>query len=69
MGNKYHVLYIDYGNYETISKNDMGQLPEEAKGPKSPLYRCSLYGVDNLSGEGLNILKDYIGAELKVDFK
>lgn len=69
VGNKYHVRYIDFGNYETIGKDRFGQLPEEMKGTKSPLYRCGLYGVDSVTNEGLNILKDCIGAELKVEFK
>lgn len=69
IGSKYHVCYIDYGNYETISKDSLGQLPEEAKPMKSPLYRCGLYGVEGVSAEGLNFLKDFMGAELRVDFK
>ena len=47
----------------------MGELSEQHKAAKSPLYRCSLYGVEGVTNEGLNILKDYIGASLKVDFK
>ena len=67
--NKYQVFYLDYGNSEIISKENIGQLPEELKTAKSPLYRCSLYGVDNVTNEGLNILKEFVGAQLKVDFK
>ncbi len=44
-------------------------LPENLKTTKSSLYRCSLYGIDGISGEGLAILKDYLNAELKVEFK
>jgi hypothetical protein len=47
----------------------LGILPEELKAAKSPLFRCGLYGVDNVTAEGLNILKDFIGAELKAEFK
>ena len=39
------------------------------KGAKSPLYKCGLYGVEGLTGEGLAILKDFIGADLRVVFK
>ncbi len=69
LGNKYHVCYIDYGNFETIGKDRFGQLPEELKGAKSPLYRCGLFGVEAVTKEGLNILKDYTGVQLKVEFK
>lgn len=62
VGNKYHVFYQDYGNYETVTKDRLGILPEELKTQKSPLFRCSLYGVDSVTPEGLNILKDFIGA-------
>jgi len=27
-GNKYHVIYIDFGNVETIHKDRLGVLPE-----------------------------------------
>lgn len=67
-GGKYNVQFIDYGNYENVAKGSIGVLPENLKGAKSPLYRCSLYGLDGITGEGLNIIKDYLNVELKVDF-
>lgn len=63
------MVYIDYGNTETIGKDRLGFLPEELKSVKSPLYKCGLFGVDNVSVEGLNIFKDYLGASLKVEFR
>lgn len=68
-GGKYHVQYIDYGNYETIPKASIGLLPENLKAAKSSLYKASLYGISGITGEGLNILKDYLNVEVKVEFK
>lgn len=62
---KYHVQYIDYGNYEVVPKASIGLLPENLKAVKSPLYRCGLYGVEAITGEGLSILKDYLNVGLK----
>lgn len=67
-GNKYNVHYIDYGNYENAAKGAICVLPENLKGFKSPLYKCSLYGIEGITGEGLSIIRDYVNAELKVDF-
>ena len=67
--NKYNVKYIDYGNYETANKDAIGVLPENLKGIKSPLYRCLLYDIENITAEGLNIIKDHINVELTVEFK
>ncbi len=63
---KYYVQYIDYGNYEAVTKASIGLLPENLKTTKSPLYRCSLFGVDSITAEGLNIIKDYLNIGLKV---
>ncbi len=68
-GSKYNVKYVDYGNYETANKDAIGLLPENLKGFKSPLYRCSLYGVEGITAEGLTIIKDYINADLLAEFK
>ena len=68
-GSKYNVKYVDYGNYETANKDAIGLLPENLKGFKSPLYRCSLFGLEGITSEGLTIIKDHINAELVVEFK
>jgi hypothetical protein len=62
---KYYVHFIDYGNYDHVSKANIGTLSEDLKKVKSPLYKCSLFGVDGLTNEALHILKDFIGANLK----
>lgn len=62
--NKYHVQYIDYGNYESVQKSSIYLLPENLRNVKSPLYRCSLYGIDSISEEGLHIIKDHLNVEL-----
>lgn len=36
---------------------------------KSSLYRCSLYGVDSITAEGLSIIKDHLNVELKAEFR
>jgi hypothetical protein len=36
---------------------------------KPAVYKCSLYGLDSITDEGQNVLKDLIGAKLKVEFK
>lgn len=68
-GGKYSVHYVDYGNSEIVTKASISLLPENLKAIKSSLYRCSLYGVDSISAEGLNIIKDYLNVELKAEFK
>ncbi len=42
---KYYVHFIDYGNYDQVTKANIGTLSEDLKKVKSPLYKCSLYGV------------------------
>lgn len=48
-GGKYHVQYIDFGNYETIPKASIGELPEDFRNIKSSIYRCSLYGLEAIT--------------------
>jgi hypothetical protein len=43
---------VDYGNYDTVPKNKIGELPENLKKEKFPIYRCALYGLDGVSEEG-----------------
>ena len=43
------TVLIDYGNVEIIHKDRLGIMPEELKSVKSPLFKCGLYGVDNIS--------------------
>ena len=66
---KYDVHFIDYGNYYTVDKSKVGTISEKLRKEKVQIYRCSLYGLDNLSVEAANILKDYLDCELKVEFK
>ncbi len=63
--NHYLVHYIDFGNYETLSKDRMGAISEDLKKVEPGVIRVSLYGVA-ASKEALPILRDFLDAEVTV---
>lgn len=65
----FEVFFIDYGNYDVVHRSKIGLLDEAQKKVKSPLFHCSLYGLEGFTKEAENILKDYINAEMKVEMK
>lgn len=65
----YEVFFIDYGNYDVVQKSKICILDEALKKIKSPLFHCSLYGLEGFTREAQNILKDYINVNMKVEMK
>jgi hypothetical protein len=45
----YEVHFIDYGNYDVVPKGKIGAIEDSLKKIKSPLFRASLFGVENLT--------------------
>jgi len=65
----YHVHYIDFGNSENVPATNINILSEELKKEKPSIFKCGLYGVDNLSAEATKYLTDLLDCEFKVEFK
>lgn len=65
----YEVFFIDYGNYDVVSKAKIGDLEESVKKLKPLLFRCSLYGLEGLTREAYNILCENINKKFKVEIK
>lgn len=63
------MFFVDYGNYEVVNKQSIGILEDNVKKLKSPLFRCSLYGLQELTKEAENMLKDSLEAKFKVEIK
>ena len=52
------VHFIDYGNYDFVPKAKIGVIDEALKKVRSPLIKASMYGLDGLTKEGVNIIGD-----------